>query len=359
MDKKQQEKVGSFKLKLSEKILEQEFKPEFYRIASLIRQHLSVDPEIQQLSTEIEKYVSDKFKIISSSGKEYLPKCSIKPIRIEIPSFINDLLMLSANEDSRFKPRPFGNTHCIFLEIQKAGGTLKIRESQYLRFLRDAEVQKLLSSDLLVKKIGDDGSECSLSKGGEEFLANIKSRKNISSFTLGSEDLHRTFYAIVSGLAQDTEFLKSLSGVHLRPSDRWDVLEKLEFNTWILEEHQIIRNNALTKTGMKFLSSDIKKYLISHLFHTDWHIGVGPSPHIYLPVERWSPRIHVLDRKGDVSVRLVKADYTLLHTVPGIGATLLSSFPEARRDYTKILLQAKSAQEALDVLSKTPSSFMI
>jgi hypothetical protein len=141
--------------------------------------------------------------------------------------------------------------------------------------------------------------------------------------------LHRSFYAIVSGLAQDPNYIHSLISTRM-----------LEINRWILQEHNILEGNNLTKLGQKFLSQDLVPHIQKTLLYNRWTLLQGPARELYSDEGYYSYSASRLD-----PTILLKADFCLLHSVPGIAPQLLSVLPEPRKEYAKLVLQAKTYDE--------------
>lgn len=282
-----------------------------YAVERAIKEVLNEDPEIQQLTTQIETVISKKLKVVSEkTGDSFVPTISIKnyygsktDLPIKVSGLRDGLLAAASQPDTSYDPRMLGPVHMGLLELEYAGGKKLIQEmidpqwrealGKYNRFKRaisttTIDINRLILAKFVIRK----NDELELALAGRNFL-DVKRKENAPN--LNSPYLKKAFFNQYCGLLGEHQ----------------------EFYCWVLERFDFIEKlpeqpYTLTKHGQRFLEKQITKYLLNT--HT-WRTGKTSD---------WA--------------KYLKADHILVNSVPGIGATLLSKTQGRAREYLKYLL---------------------
>jgi hypothetical protein len=293
-----------------------------WKIEHTIKEVINEDPEVKNLTEQLEKLIVSKIKVVSEkTGVSFVPDITIRThhdpesdLPIRVASLKDDLLVAASQANLSYDHRMLGPVHLGLLEIEFAGGKKKIQDflepqwkdafgrTSYQSLRRErGGVYTVNVNDLVFNKfIIKHDREVELGEAGKKYLAD---KQKQDAGNLNTATLKKVFFNLFAGgNIKNKDFYEWV----LVRFDFFDKLETSDKKTKL----------TLTKQGRKYLDKHIVKYLL------DTH-SWGEISRSYND-DDWKNR--------------VKIDHALLHASPGIGSILLSQTSSRRREYIKHLL---------------------
>lgn len=144
----------------------------------------------------------------------------------------------------------------------------------------------------------------------------------------------------------------------------WCILAKVEKGYTDFEHRILVSHNALdaanklTRVGERFAFKELPEYLSYFLCDFAWTGETGPNITLYLrPTNGWRS---LPDFSGWRAA--LKADFTLLKAIKGVGVTLMSKLEQKHKSYAKLILSASTYEDAVgnivEAQLKNPDTFV-
>jgi hypothetical protein len=129
----------------------------------------------------------------------------------------------------------------------------------------------------------------------------------------------------------------------------WCILAKVEKGYTDFERSILVSHNALdaadklTRVGERFAFKELPVYLSYFLYDFAWTGETGPNMTLYLhPSDGWRAAPDFSRWRT-----ALKADFTLLKSIKGVGVTLMAKLDPKHKSYAKLVLSASTYEDAV------------